>query len=203
MLPALTKMNTFFKACLIFCILTLFCSSCQHFREKELPVYKTIPEFEFINQDSQIVNNESFKNKAYVVDFFFTSCPTICPVMAQQMLRIHDHFIKEDRLHLVSHTIDIKRDSIPKLKKYAENLGVSAPKWHFVTGEKNEIYDIAESYYNLAIEDPTLPDGFDHSGRFVLVDKNRQVRAFCNGTNPEEVDKFIQDIEKLLHEDRL
>ena len=119
------------------------------------------------------------------------------------MLRIHDHFAADDRLCLLSHTIDPKRDSVPVLKKYAKNLGVSAPKWHFVRGDKNEIYDIAESYFNLAIEDPTLPDGFDHSGRLVLVDKARNIRAFCNGTDAKEVDLFIEKIEKLLYEDSL
>ena len=177
-------------------------TSCS-FSEKDLPVYQSIPHFEFIDQDSQIITNATFKDKAYVADFFFTSCPTICPVMAKQMLRIHDHFQENDQLVLLSHTIDVKRDTIPKLKVYAENLGVQSSKWHFVTGEKDKIYDIAESYYNLAIEDPTLPDGFDHSGRFVLVDQHGRIRAFCNGTNPKEVDEFIGKVEKLLHEDSL
>lgn len=192
-------MHRLFVNAFLFFLFLSVATSCGS-SEKELPVYQTIPNFEFINQDSQVVTNATFHEKAYVADFFFTSCPTICPVMAKQMLRIHDHFAQDDRLVLLSHTIDVKRDSVPKLKKYAVNLGVQAPKWHFVTGEKDKIYDIAESYYNLAVEDPTLPDGFDHSGRFVLVDKNGRIRAFCNGTNPKEVDEFIRKIETLLHE---
>ena len=180
----------------------IFINSCGS-SENDLPVYQTIPDFEFVNQDSQIINKASFEEKAYVADFFFTSCPTICPVMTKQMMRIHDQFAQDDRLRLLSHTIDVKRDTVPKLKLYADNLGVQSPKWHFVTGEKNKIYDIAESYYNLAIEDPTLPDGFDHSGRFILVDKYGRIRAFCNGTNPKEVDEFITKIEKLLNEDSI
>lgn len=178
-------------------------SGCQFDSDKKLPEYQEIPDFKFVNQDSQSVSNVSFEGKAYVSNFFFTSCPTTCPKMAQQLLRIHDHFATDDRLHFLSHTIDTKRDSIPKLKQYAENLGVHTPKWHFVTGEKSAIYEIAESYFNLAIEDPTLPDGFDHTGRLVLVDKNRKIRAFCNGTDPNEVDQFMKDIEKLFHEDNL
>lgn len=186
---------------ILYIFLIIFTVSCG--KSKDLPVYQSIPDFEFMNQDSQLITNASFKDKVYVADFFFTSCPTICPVMAQQMLRIHDRFVKEGRLQLLSHTIDVKRDSIPKLKTYANNLGVQAPKWHFVTGEKSKIYDIAESYFNLAVEDPTLPDGFDHSGRFILVDQHRQIRAYCNGTNSEEVGAFIQKIEKLLHDSSL
>lgn len=189
---------SYFRLCLLLSLSSL-ASTCH--QEEGLPIYQAIPNFEFMNQDSQLISNGNFTGKAYVADFFFTSCPTICPILAQQMLRIHDHFAEDDRLLLLSHTIDPKRDSIPALREYAENLGVTSSKWHFVTGEKSEIYEIAESYFNLAIEDPTLPDGFDHSGRLILVDKSRNIRAFCSGTNAKEVDLMIKKIEKLLYED--
>lgn len=165
---------------------------------KEVPHF--IPDFSFVNQDSVIVTNETFRDQIYVADFFFTSCPTICPKVKAQMLRIYERFEKDDRLALLSHSIDTKRDTVGRLKIYADNLGVSAPKWHFVTGDKDEIYAIADDYFNIVVDDESAPGGFDHSGRLVLIDQNRHLRSYCNGTNPEEVDRFMQDIEKLLKE---
>ena len=187
----------------------LFILSCQ---EEKLPllgkativngkeVIPTIPPFQFINQDSNIITNETFRGKVYVADFFFTSCPSICPAMTREMLRIHDHFQLEERLLLVSHSIDVKRDTVVRLKAYAENLGVESDRWHFLTGEKEAIYAIAENYFNIVVEDETAPGGYDHSGRFVLVDPNGYIRAWCNGTVTEEVDLFIKKIELLLHD---
>lgn len=163
-------------------------------------LYHTIPAFEFVNQDSQKVTNADFENKAHVVDFFFTSCPTICPKVKKQMLRIHEQFKDDDRLALLSHTIDTKRDTVAKLKNYAMNLGVTAPKWQFVTGDKDEIYEIADDYFSIAIEDPNAPGGFDHSGRLILIDEKGHIRSFCNGTEAEGVDKLITDIKTLLKE---
>lgn len=167
---------------------------------KEVP--HAIPDFAFVNQDSVAVTNETFAGKIYVADFFFTSCPTICPKVKAQMLRIYERFQDEERLALLSHSIDVKRDTVGRLKTYAENLGVSAPKWHFVTGEKDEIYDIADDYFNIVVDDASAPGGFDHSGRIVLVDEDRHLRSYCNGTNAEEVDRFMWDIERLLAENR-
>ena len=189
---------------------TLF--SCQKKAPEALPVlgnieiengdtlYHTVPDFSFVDQDSQVVTNATFKDKAYVVDFFFISCPTICPIVTKQMLRVYDRFKTEDRLMLLAHTIDTKRDSVSRLKQYAANLGVDSKKWRFVTGVKDDIYGIANDYFSIAIEDPNAPGGFDHSGRLILVDKNRRVRSFCDGTDPVSVDRFMVDIETLLKE---
>lgn len=163
-------------------------------------IYHTIPDFSFVNQDSQVVNNATFAGKAYVTDFFFIACPTICPKTAKQMLRIHDKFKDEPNLLLMAHTVAPKYDTVAALNKYAQNLGVSAEKWHFVTGPQAEIYGIADDYFSVAQEDATAPGGYDHSGRLILVDKNRHVRSFCDGTDPEDVDRFMKDIEKLLNE---
>ena len=163
-------------------------------------VYHTVPDFAFINQDSQLVTNETFAGKAYVVDFFFTHCPTICPKVAKQMLRIHDKFKDEDRLLLLAHSIDPKRDTVGQLRMYAASLGVESSKWHFVTGNKDELYAIADDYFSIAIENPDVPGGFDHSGRIILIDPQRRVRSFCDGTDPESVDLFLEDIENLLRE---
>ncbi len=186
--------------------------SCQPKGEDKLPIlskriavngdsaYAQIPDFEFINQDSQRVTNATFAGKAYVADFFFTSCPTICPIMTKNMLRIYERFRDSSDLLLLSHTIDPKRDSVGRLRQYAQNLGVRADKWHFVTGEKEELYAIADDYFNVVIEDPTLPEGFDHSGRLVLIDTKRHIRAYCLGTDSVAVDAFMEDIETLLDE---
>jgi protein SCO1/2 len=163
-------------------------------------IYPTIPDFKFINQLGDTITNETFEDKAYVVDFFFTSCPTICPKVSLSMLKVQNTFEKEERLMLLAHSIDVKRDTVGRLFDYAEKLGANHNKWHFVTGDKMEIYDIADDYFSIAIENPEAPGGFDHSGRLILVDKNRHVRAFCDGTNPEEVDRFILDINTLLKE---
>lgn len=160
--------------------------------------YHEIPDFSFIDQDSQIITNETFSGKAYVVDFFFTSCPTICPIVKQQMLRLNEKYQEDERLLLLSHSIDTRNDSVPVLHKYAQKLGVSSEKWHFVTGDHDEIYAIADDYFSIAEVNPDAPGGFDHSGRLILVDKNRHVRAFCDGTDAESVTKFMKDVDKLL-----
>lgn len=161
-------------------------------------IYHTIPDFAFVDQDSNLITNETFANEIYVADFFFTSCPTICPKTSKQMLRLYDRYENDDRISLVAHTVDPVRDSVGRLKLYADNLGVKSSKWHFLTGEKDVIYEIANDYFSVAKEDPTVPGGFDHSGRFILVDKNRYVRSFCDGTDPESVDQFMRDIDALL-----
>lgn len=193
--------------------LTLILSqSCQYAPEK-LPilgekdivngdtVYHTVPDFSFINQDSQVVTNATFAGQAYVVDFFFTSCPTICPKVKRQMLRLYERYREDDRLALLSHSIDVRRDTVGRLKTYAENMDIKSSKWHLVSGDKDAIYEIADDYFSVAVEDPTAPGGFDHSGRLILVDAKRRVRAFCDGTDPESVDQFMKDIDLLLKTD--
>lgn len=164
-------------------------------------LYHTVPKFEYLNQDSQVVDNQRFKGKSYVVDFFFTSCPSICPKMSKQMLRIHDKYLNEDKLELVSFSIDPKRDSVGRLKEYAENLGIQSEKWHLLTGDKDQTMEIADDFFNVVIEDPDAPGGFDHSGRFILVDPKGHIRAFVSdGTVAEEVDAFFPKIDQLLAE---
>lgn len=163
-------------------------------------IYHEIPQFSFIDQDSQRITNESMDGKMYIADFFFTSCPTICPKVKAQMLRIYQDFQSDTNVVLLSHTIDVKHDTIPKLRKYAAKLGVSGPKWHFVTGDEAEIYAIADDYWSIALKNPDSPGGFDHSGRLLLVDDKRHMRAFCDGTDPESVDKFMERIKQLQEE---
>ncbi|MBP6183674.1 MAG: SCO family protein [Saprospiraceae bacterium] len=164
-------------------------------------IFHTIPDFVFVNQDSILITPETFKAGIYVADFFFISCPTICPKVKKEMLRIHDRFKTEPRFKLLSHTIDIKHDTIPRLKSFSKSMGVETTKWHFVTGDEEAIYGIADAYFSIAIKDGNAPGGFDHSGRIILVDSERKVRSFCDGTDPAAVDQFMLDIECLLNEE--
>jgi len=199
---------------LILCTLVIGLWSCQSTEPapKTLPylgnravengdtIYHTISDFQFVNQDSQWVTNQSFRNQIYVADFFFTSCPTICPKVKKQMLRIHDKFKEDKRFAMISHSIDTKRDTVGRLNLYAKNLEVSSPKWHFVTGDDDHIYEMADEYFIVAQKDPDAPGGFDHSGRIILVDEKGHVRSFADGTIPEEVDELMEDIEWLLNQ---
>ena len=162
-------------------------------------IYHTIRDFAFIDQDSNLVTNETFNDQIYVADFFFTSCPTICPVMKQQMLRVYEAYEKEPEVAILSHTIDPKHDTVAVLKDFAEKLDVKTEKWHFVTGNKDSIYDIGEtSYLVVANEDENAPGGYIHSGAFLLVDKQRRIRGVYDGTIPEQVDILINDIGRLI-----
>jgi protein SCO1 len=165
-------------------------------------IYPTIPAFSFVNQDSQVVNNATFAQKIYIADFFFIHCPTICPKVKAQMLRVQERFKAEPMVLLLSHSIDTEHDTVAALRKYAQKLGVASNKWHFVTGLQDEIYGIADDYFSVATKNPEAPGGFDHSGRLILVDTRRHVRSFCDGTDAEDVDRFMLDVERLLEEER-
>ncbi|MFZ4635442.1 MAG: SCO family protein [Saprospiraceae bacterium] len=163
-------------------------------------IYPTVRDFAFVDQDSQVVTNATFQNKAYVVDFFFIHCPTICPKVKANGLRVYEKYKNDPRVLLLSHSIDTRNDTVPALKRHAEKLGIETARWHLVTGNKDSIYTIADDYFSVATENPEAPGGFDHSGRLILVDKNRHVRAFCDGTDSEDVDRFMLDIDRLLKE---
>jgi protein SCO1/2 len=164
-------------------------------------IIKAVPDFEFTNQLGNKVNNETFKDDIYVVDFFFTSCPGICPVMTKNMLRVYEKYNLD--LKFLSHSIDQKRDDIPKLKKYAEKIGIiNDEKWHFVMGTDEGIKKMAKNYMILAYEDTTVAGGFEHGGQFVLIDKQQHVRGYYDGTDEEAVDKLIDDIAILKLENK-
>ena len=163
-------------------------------------IYHTVRDFEFIDQDSQLITPATFADKIYIADFFFISCPTICPKVKKQMLRIQQRFGDNPELMMISHTVDTKRDTVARLKAYSEKIGINTAQWKLVTGIKDSIYSIADDYFSVAVENPEAPGGFDHSGRLILVDKKKMVRSFCDGTDPKAVDKFMEDIDKLLAE---
>ncbi len=159
----------------------------------------TIADFSFVNQDSAVVTNEDLKGKIYVADFFFTTCPTICPIMKKEMLRVYEVYKGNEEVAILSHTIDPEHDTVALLKQFAQNLGVDTKQWQFLTGDKDEIYDIGEeSYMVVANEDPDQPGGFIHSGAFILVDKKRRIRGIYDGTQKNSIDILIKDIKRLL-----
>ena len=192
---------------------SLLLSACATKQEPPLPilgerdvegtdtVYHTIGDFKFVDQDSAEVTNETYKDKIYVADFFFTSCRTICPIMKTQMLRVYDSIQNDSDVLLLSHSIDPEYDTVGLLHDFAERLGVKSNKWHFVTGNKDDIYKIAQtSYFATAMEDKSEPDGFIHSGAFLLIDKDRRIRGKYDGTKEEDVNRLLVDIARLKKE---
>lgn len=190
----------------------LFLVACSQ-SEKKLPIfghtsivnsdtiYSTIKPFSFINQDSVTITEKTFENKIYVTDFIFLSCPTICPKMTNELRKVYDIYKTNPHVYFLSHTIDPERDSILRLKEYAEELGVDNSKWFFVTGNKDSIYSIAnKSYFAAAFSDKSAPGGYIHSGSFLLIDPNKHIRGVYDGTSPTETEKLINDLENLLAE---
>jgi len=164
-------------------------------------VRHSIPDFSFINQDGDSISQKNVSGKIYVADFFFTSCPTICPVMKTQMLRLYEKYAENPNFKILSHTIDPRHDTLEVLKNYKEKLGVKGSTWEFLTAEQDYIYELAQkSYLVSALEDETAVDegGFIHSGAFVLVDKNRNIRGVYDGTKEIEVNRLMKDIDLLL-----
>jgi protein SCO1/2 len=172
----------------------------QKIKTKDSTIYHTIRPFEFIDQDSALINNERLSDYIYVTDFFFTSCPSICPTVMKEMLKIYEEFENEPSVKLVSFTLDPKRDTPEKLKTYAKLLDVNTEKWIFVHGPKDEIYGLAEDFFVTAMEDEEAPGGVAHSGQIVLIDKKGHIRSFSNGTDASMTPRMINDIHKLIDE---
>src|SRR6202012_5810628 len=164
-------------------------------------VYQTIPAFHFINQYGDSISQKNVAGKIYVADFFFTTCPSICPIMARNMVKVYNKFKSDDQIRILSHSIDPQHDSVAILKKYADKLGVAGNTWWFLQGKKEDIYTIGEKNYLVAMHpDANTPGGFIHQGYFVLVDKQRRVRGAYDGTQPDQVDNLIADIKSLKNE---
>jgi protein SCO1/2 len=198
----------FFFASIVF-VLLIACNS----EPKTLPIlgnreiengdtiYHQVPDMVLMDQDSQAFQLSKLGDKIVIADFFFTSCPSICPRVKKQMLRLYDKYKTDPRVIFVSHTIDPRHDSTTVLKRYAQNLGVDAINWRFVTGDKDSIFHLADEYFVSVVDDPSAPAGFDHSGRIILVDNKRHVRGYCEGVDPKSVDGFFPVIDRLLSEE--
>ncbi|MCK9451120.1 MAG: SCO family protein [Bacteroidales bacterium] len=165
-------------------------------------LHSTIRPFSFVNQDSLTITEKTFDGKIYVTDFIFLSCQGICPVMTHQLKRVYDLYASNPNVYFLSHSIDPANDTIPRLKAYADELGIDHSKWSFVTGDKDSIFSMAsDSYFATAFADSTAPGGFIHSGVFLLIDTDRQIRGAYDGTNPDEVDRLMADMKILIAED--
>ena len=164
--------------------------------------YHTISDFSFTNQNGKIISQKDYEGKIYVADFFFTTCPTICPIMQDNMVVIQNAFKDVSDVMLLSHTVMPHIDSVTVLKKYALEKGVMDSKWNLVTGDKKDIFYIARKSY-LAVKTETEGELYDmvHTENFILVDKKRRVRGFYDGTNKEEIIRLIGDINFLLKEE--
>lgn len=171
----------------------------MHDIDLEDTIYHVVPEFELMNQDSVIITNEIVKGKIHVANFFFTSCPSICPAMIEQMKRLQEMTNDIEELVIMSHTIDPERDSIPKLRQYIADRSIDTHNWHFLYGEREYIHWLGkEGYMVNAMEDEQAEGGFLHSEHFVLVDRAGHIRGLYTGTDTEEVDKLNEDIRKLI-----
>ena len=175
---------------------------------------KRVPDFIFTNQDNRFISNEDYLGKVYIVEFFFTTCPTICPIMNTNMKRLENAFGNRQDFGIASFTIDPGKDTPTQLKRYAENLGVFSQNWHFLTGDIDNIYNLANKGFNIfAGINPTVAGGFEHQGYFALVDKNGYLRSrtdqFGNpivyylGIPENEIelqgtDMLLEDVQKLL-----
>ena len=183
---------------------------------------RKVPEFSFINQDSILISNEDYLGKVYVVEFFFTTCPTICPIMTKNLVELQDTFKNDDAFGIASFSINPRYDTPAVLKRYATNYGVKDSDWHLMTGEQTEIYDLAnKGFYIVTNEEKEAEGGFEHSGAFALVDKNGYIRSrtdkfgnpliYYRGTITEkqginkdgeaqQITMLKEDIKKLLAE---
>jgi protein SCO1/2 len=159
-------------------------------------VYQTIPAFKFVNQYGDTITDKSLNNKIYVADFFFTTCPNICPVMHRNMLNVYNEFKNIADFRIISHTIDPKYDTVPVLKRYADKLNVTGNTWWFLHGQKADTYRISKSYL-ISVQEKNSKGQYIHDGYFILVDKQKRIRGTYEGTDPAEVTKMIADIKVL------
>ncbi|MFN4121754.1 MAG: SCO family protein [Flavobacteriales bacterium] len=166
-------------------------------------LWHRIPEFRFINQEGREVTEQDVKGKIYVVDFFFTTCQTICPAMSDEMNRINQTFADEPNVLILSHTVDPDTDQPEQLKSYAEKFGAKSNKWLFLTGDKVDLYAIARNGYLLEASIGTGgPTDFIHTQNFALIDHNRRIRGIYDGLDKNEIDLLIKDIRSLLLEQK-
>jgi protein SCO1/2 len=193
--------------------------SCDEVSKKQLPIHNptyfnpklvdksirnvsdnhTIKDFNLINQNGIKISSKDYENKIYVVDFFFTSCPSICPIMTNNMLLVQEEFIKNNDVMLLSMSVTPEIDNVEVLKKYAIEKGVIDSKWNITTGSKKHIYELARKSYFAVLDqgDGGLQD-FIHTPNFILVDTNKQIRGIYDGTVENEISRLIQDINILV-----
>lgn len=203
---------------IIVLFLYLLSLSCKEHQNKSLPIYNpsdlnpelvdnsllnkksnhTVDNFNLINQNGEKITQDNYKDKIYVTDFFFTRCPTICPIMTNNMAVIQNEFLNDDAIMLLSLSVTPKIDSVSVLKEYAINKGVVDNKWNVTTGDKKHIYNLARKSYFAVVEqgDGGLQD-FIHTPNFILIDAKKRIRGIYDGTKDSEIKRIIKDIKKL------
>lgn len=163
--------------------------------------YHRIADFKLTNQNGKQITQDDYKDKIYIADFFFTTCQSICPIMTDHMFDIQKEILNDDEVMLLSYTVTPEIDSVEQLKKYATEKGVVDKKWNLVTGDKKEIYDLARKSY-MAVKTVGNGDQYDmiHTENFMLIDKDRQIRGYYDGTKPEDINQLLKDIKILKKE---
>ena len=171
-------------------------STIQHVKK-----YHTIADFSLINQNGKTVTQDTYNNKIYIADFFFTTCQTICPIMTDHMIILQNKLKLDKDVMLLSHTVTPEIDSVAQLKKYALNKGVLDSKWNLVTGDKKEIYQLARKSY-LAVKSTGDGGEYDmiHTENFILVDQKKRIRGYYDGTLEEDIESLLNDIDILKKE---
>ena len=171
-------------------------STIQHQRK-----FHKIADFKLTNQNGKTITQADYEGKIYVADFFFTTCQTICPIMTDHMYQIQKEIMDDDEVMLLSHTVTPEIDTVVQLKRYAKLKCVNDAKWNLVTGDKEQIYRLARKSY-LAVKTNGNGDVYDmiHTENFMLIDKKRQIRGFYDGTNPEDIERLLNDISILKKE---
>lgn len=161
----------------------------------------TIEDFSFKNQNGETISQKDYEGKVYVADFFFTTCPTICPKMTDNMVWLQNQIRNNDKVKLMSFSVTPDIDSVPVLKKYAIEKGVLDSKWNLLTGDKKDIYYLARKSF-LVVKTGSPEEMYDmvHTENFVLVDEKKRIRGFYDGTNLEEVKQLLEDINFLCQE---
>lgn len=182
----------------------------DRFKKSDLVEIGPVPSFELTDQDDKKISDSDYKGKVYVVEFFFSTCPTICPKMNQNMLKIQDAFYGRPDFGIASITINPEYDTPKVLKEHAAQLGVKHYNWHMLTGERDYIFNLAKEFKLYAGTNPNVPGGFEHSGMFALIDKDGNIRCrkdqfgnpimYYDGLEQTGVDAIKEDIKKLLEE---
>ena len=214
----MNNLNEFFI--ILSTIIFLAIISCDQGSEKQLPIYNpsdfnpdlvdkslrakskyhTVSDFSLTNQNGKIITEKDYENKIYVVDFIFTRCETICPIMTENMVELQKTFLDNDEFMLLSLSVTPELDSVSVLRKYATDKGVIDSKWNITTGNKKHIYELARKSYFAVVEqgDGDLQD-FIHTPNFILIDKKKQIRGIYDGTNNEEIERLINDLKVLAN----
>ena len=168
--------------------------STLHYTKK----YHTIADFSLTNQNGETINQNTYEGKIYIADFFFTTCPSICPLMTKNMNVIQEATKADKDVMLLSHSVTPEIDSVAQLKKYALENGIIDSKWNLVTGDKKQIYELArKSYFAVLNDGDGGPYDMIHTENFILIDKEKRIRGTYDGTNKEEIEKLLEDLKIL------